>query len=84
MCEELRKRGIEKGLKVVYFPELPLKPDKAVVDCKDYCTCPGGKATCLKKRQIPGSMSFGLPVSGLLLAGAVTNDLINRPRHGEN
>lgn len=75
MRKELRKRGITKGLKVVYSPEVPLTPDKAV-DCKDHCICPGGDGNCTKRRQIPGSVSFVPPVSGMLMASVVVNQLL--------
>ncbi|WP_366922578.1 tRNA threonylcarbamoyladenosine dehydratase [Metallumcola ferriviriculae] len=76
MRKELRKRGISTGLKVVYSPETPMRPDKGAADCKDFCICPGGDAACAKKRQIPGSISFVPPVSGMLLAGEVVNQLL--------
>ncbi|MBO8169742.1 MAG: tRNA threonylcarbamoyladenosine dehydratase [Thermoanaerobacteraceae bacterium] len=77
MRRELRKRGIIKGLKVVYSPERPLKPDKGTVDCKEACICPGGEGPCKARRQIPGSISFVPPVSGLFLASIVVKDLLN-------
>lgn len=72
----LRKEGITKGIKVVYSPDLPLTPLAAEADCRSNCICPGGDAHCALKRQIPGSISFVPPVSGLLMAGQVVNDLI--------
>ncbi|NMA68090.1 MAG: tRNA threonylcarbamoyladenosine dehydratase [Desulfitobacterium sp.] len=72
----LRKEGITKGLKVVYSPEPALTPLPSEADCRNNCICPGGDAHCAIKRQIPGSISFVPPVSGLLMAGQVVNDLI--------
>lgn len=72
----LRKEGITKGVKVVYSPDLPLTPLPTEADCRNNCICPGGDAHCAIKRQIPGSISFVPPVSGLLMAGQVVNDLI--------
>lgn len=74
--KELRKRGVDKGVKVVYSPEPPIAPVKTQVDCKDFCICPNQDANCTKKRQIPGSVSFVPSVAGLLLAGEVINDLL--------
>ncbi len=76
MRKELRKRGINSGLKVVYSKEPPIKPDKSSVNCKDYCICPGGEGSCTVRRQIPGSISFVPSVSGLFLASAVVRDLL--------
>lgn len=75
MRKELRKRGITKGVEVVYSKEVARKP---IVegDCKANCICPGGDGHCTKKRQIPGSISFVPATSGLLLAGRVVNKLI--------
>jgi len=72
----LRKEGISKGIKVVYSPDLPLTPLATEADCRNNCICPGGDAHCAIKRQIPGSISYVPPVSGLLMAGQVVNDLI--------
>ncbi len=76
MRKELKKRGITKGLKVVYSPESPRKPDQEKASCSKYCICPGGDAHCAAKRQIPGSISFVPSVAGLFLAAQVINDLI--------
>ena len=60
MRKELRARGIERGVKVVFSPEPPLVPRQL-------------EAT--SKRQTPGSVSFVPSVAGLLLAGEVLRDL---------
>ncbi len=75
MRKELRKRGIVKGVEVVYSQEFPRKPVMEG-DCKSNCICPGGDGHCTKKRQIPGSISFVPSTVGLLMAGRVVNKLI--------
>ncbi|SES97325.1 tRNA threonylcarbamoyladenosine dehydratase [Anaerobranca gottschalkii] len=72
---ELKKRGISKGVEVVYSKEVPRKPI-AYADCKNNCICPGGDGHCTKKRQIPGSISYVPSVAGLLMAGRVINRII--------
>ncbi|WP_350344452.1 tRNA threonylcarbamoyladenosine dehydratase [Proteinivorax tanatarense] len=79
MRKELRKRGIIKGLDVVYSKEKPLQP-LLPSDCKSNCVCPGGDGHCTKKRQIPGSTSFVPSVAGLLMAGKVVNNIISYKR----
>jgi len=78
MRKLLRKEGITKGIKVVFSPDLPLTPFSSDIDCKTNCICPSGDAHCAEKRQIPGSISFVPPVVGLLIAGEVIRDLLNR------
>lgn len=75
---ELRKRGILKGVKVVYSEEKPLTPRADAVDCKTHCVCTNKDAiaNCTRRNQIPGSISFVPPVVGLIMAGVVVNDLI--------
>ena len=75
MRKELRKRGIVKGVEVVYSQEFPRKPIMEG-DCKNNCICPGGDGHCTKKRQIPGSISFVPSTVGLLMAGRVVNRII--------
>jgi len=77
--KQLKKYGIEKGVKVVYSPNPPLAPDKSRLDCKNFCICPGGDAHCTRKHQIPGSISFVPPVAGFFLASVVVNDLLRKP-----
>ncbi|KAB2951267.1 tRNA threonylcarbamoyladenosine dehydratase [Heliorestis acidaminivorans] len=76
--KELRRRGI-KDLKVVYSTEKPLKPQGENA-CKSQCVCPNPEepfgATCLSKRQIPGSIAFVPPVAGLMMASVVVRDLL--------
>ena len=66
MRRELRKRAIPK-LKVLYSLEEPIKP-KASPEPPE-----GGK------RQVPGSISFVPSCAGLLIAGEVIRDLIQKP-----
>ena len=63
MRRELKKQGIPH-LKVLYSKEKPVKtdPDKMEED-------PG------TRRSLPGSISFGPPVAGLLIAGEVIRDI---------
>lgn len=76
MRRELRKRGIAKGLKVVYSTEPAVKLKTTAHDCQKNCVCPGGDAHCALRRQIPGSISFVPPVAGMLLASQVVRDLL--------
>lgn len=64
MRRELGKRGI-RHLKVVYSPEEPLSPQGWEEE-----------AAALGKRQIPGSLPWVPGAAGLILAGAVVQDLI--------
>lgn len=77
MRKELRKLGIER-LKVVYSQENPCPQIyEAESDCSKNCICPPGSAKhCLEKRSVPGSISFVPGTVGLLIAGAVVNDLL--------
>lgn len=82
MRKELRKRGIKKGIEVVYSKEVSRKP-AIEGDCKANYICPGGDGHCTNKRQTPGSISFVPATSGLLLAGRVVNKLIGEIEEGE-
>ncbi len=77
MRRELKKRGIARGLKVVYSTEKPMTPGEAAHNCKTGCVCPGGDAHCALRRQIPGSNAFVPPVAGLLLASQVIRDILD-------
>lgn len=79
MRYELRRRGIKK-LKVVYSKEEPLKPiEDDENSCKHHCICPADtKRKCSIRRQVPGSVSFVPSVAGLIIAGEVIKDLIQR------
>lgn len=79
---ELKKRGIERGIKVVYSKEQPIKPNETVVDCSTGCICTSaaGAGNCALKRKIPGSISFVPSVMGLILGGEVVRDLLGIKR----
>lgn len=63
MRRELKKRGIKK-LNVVWSPEEPVKP----LPCDEE----NGK------RQTPGSLSFVPGTAGLIMAGKIIKDLVNK------
>ena len=65
MRKELRKRGIQR-LKVVYSQEEALTPEGVTEEL------PQGR------RSIPGSVSFVPSAAGLILAGEVIKDIVNR------
>jgi len=69
MRKELRRRGIEK-LKVVYSKEEPIKNECEIEEHKSES----------KDRiiQAPGSISFVPSVAGLIIAGEVIKDIINK------
>ncbi len=76
--KELRKRGISKGVQVVYSTEefRPLSNETAV--CAENCVCPNKdeqKWTCTDRRIILGSSSYIPPIFGLTMAGEVTRSL---------
>lgn len=79
MRRELKKRNV-KHLKVVYSDEEPIKPiEDMSISCKTGCICPPGtKRKCTVRRAIPGSMAFVPSVAGLIIAGEVVKDLIDR------
>ncbi|RNC29136.1 MAG: tRNA threonylcarbamoyladenosine dehydratase [Candidatus Dichloromethanomonas elyunquensis] len=60
----LKQEGITHGFKVVFSPELPLKPFI------------GEMNSATKKRRIPGSISYVPSVAGLLMAGEVIKDIL--------
>ena len=65
MRKELKARGIEH-LKVLYSKEIPLNPADDENDLRS------------TGRPTPGSVSFVPPVAGLLIAGEVIRDLLER------
>ena len=79
MRKELRKRGIRK-LKVVYSREEAMTPiDDMSISCRTHCICPPDTARkCTQRRQVPGSNAFVPAAAGLILAGEVIKDLVNR------
>lgn len=80
--KQLKELDITTGLKVVFSDEPPLTPRKLAADCRTDCICtnPEGREICAKRRQIPGSISFVPSVAGLIMAGAVVNDLLDTGR----
>lgn len=79
MRKELRNREIKK-LKVVYSKEEPIKPSEtANSSCKNNCICPPGTArNCTVRNQVPGSISFVPSVAGLIIAGEVIKDIVQK------
>ena len=71
MRKECQKRGI-KGVKVVYSEELPLEPVQSPLDP------PEPPAEGSSRRALPGSVPFVPGVAGLILAGEVIQDLVQR------
>ena len=63
MRRELKLRNVKK-LKVVWSPEMPLKPSESGEN--------------VNKRAVPGSISFVPPVAGMIMAGEIIKDLIKR------
>jgi len=77
--KELRRRGINQGVQVVYSLEefRPLSDEAHV--CADNCICPNREEqrwSCRDRRVILGSSSFIPPIFGLTMAGIVVQDLI--------
>ncbi len=65
--KELRRRGHEQPVKVVWSPEAPRSPHPEAL--RDEAPPPG-------RRSIPGSISFVPAAAGLLLAAEVVRDLL--------
>jgi len=75
MRKELRKSGIQKGIKVVFSTEQPVKTLQENL-CKTKCVCPKDSVKhCDFRRSIPGSISFVPSVAGLIMAGEVIRDI---------
>ncbi len=77
--KELRKRGIAKGVQVVYSTEefRPLSDETAV--CAENCVCPNKEEqrwSCEDRRVILGSSSYIPPIFGLTMAGEVIRALV--------
>lgn len=79
MRKELKQRGVKK-LKVVYSKEEPIKPGALKPNnCEKDCTCnQENENMATSKKQVPGSISFVPSVAGLIIAGEVIKDTINR------
>ncbi len=65
MRKELKARGID-NLKVVYSKEEPIKPEKI------------NELENETKKQVPGSISFVPSVAGLIVAGEVIKDILDK------
>lgn len=77
--KELRRRGIDQGVQVVYSTEefRPLTDEAHV--CADNCICPNREEqrwSCSDRRVILGSSSYLPPMFGLTMAGVVVQKLI--------
>jgi len=77
--KELRKRGIDRGVRVVYSTEefRPLSTETAV--CAENCICPNREDQrwrCTDRRTILGSSSTIPPLFGLTMAGEVVKALL--------
>lgn len=77
--KELRKRGINSGVRVVYSTEefRPLGDQSAA--CADNCICPNKGDhlwRCTDRRVILGSSSYIPPLFGLTMAGEVIRELL--------
>ncbi len=79
MRRECKKRGIRK-LKVVYSTEKTVKPlEDMSISCRTNCICPpGAKHKCTERRDIPGSVAFVPSVAGLIIAGEVIKDIMDK------
>lgn len=76
---ELRKRGIESGVQVVYSTEefRPLGSESSA--CGEGCVCPNRAEqvwSCDDRRVILGSSSWIPPIFGLTMAGEVVRTLL--------
>ncbi len=77
---ELRRRGITRGVQVVYSTEefRPLGDQSAA--CSDNCICPNKNDhlwRCTDRRVILGSSSYIPPIFGLTMAGEVVRSLLD-------
>lgn len=68
MRTECRKRGIE-SLNVVWSPEKAVKPADGGCPCAEEDT---------GRRSIPGSVAFVPSVAGLIMAGKIINDIVQK------
>lgn len=76
--KELRKRGIDRGIRVVFSTEefRPLSNETAI--CAENCICPNKEDqrwSCDDRRVILGSSSYIPPLFGLTMAGEVIRTL---------
>ena len=79
MRRELRKRGIERGVRVVYSTEEFRPLGNETVICAENCVCPNKddqQWSCDDRRVILGSSSYIPPLFGLTMAGTVIRELL--------
>ncbi|KIH77807.1 tRNA A37 threonylcarbamoyladenosine dehydratase [Geoalkalibacter ferrihydriticus] len=77
--KNLRKRGISKGVKVVYSTEEYRPLSQETVVCAQNCICPNQQDqrwSCTDRRVILGSSSYIPPIFGLTMAGEVIRTLL--------
>ncbi|RKD23934.1 tRNA threonylcarbamoyladenosine dehydratase [Ammoniphilus oxalaticus] len=72
MRRELRKSGINKGVKVVFSTEIPVKQKVDVLQQ----VAPNQETPIRKAKMPPSSNAFVPSVAGLIMAGVVINDLL--------
>jgi tRNA A37 threonylcarbamoyladenosine dehydratase len=73
---ELRKQGIENGVKVVFSTEPPLKPNKEISPDKDQIYSDIKCGILGDSRKALGSISFVPSVMGLIIAYEVIKDIL--------
>lgn len=78
--KELRRRGINRGVQVVYSTEefRPLSDETHI--CAEHCICPNRdeqRWSCTDRRVILGSSSYLPPLFGLTMAGIVIQTLMD-------
>ena len=81
--KELRKRGIETGVQVVFSTEDFRELSSETAICAENCVCPNKQEqqwTCTDRRVILGSSSYIPPIFGLTMAGEVINRLRGEER----
>lgn len=80
MRKLLRKKGISKGVQVVYSTEEYREPEVKDGGCKGNCICPNKdnqQFSCEHRRVILGSISYIPSIFGLTMAGVVVNSLLD-------
>ena len=74
------KYGIARGIKAVWSTEKPVRPDDVVAADEVKCICPStamkGVNDCEQKSQINGTISYMPAMFGLMMAGAVCQELL--------
>lgn len=77
--KELRKRGVERGVRVVYSAEEFRELSPLTIACAENCICPNKdeqRWSCDDRRVILGSSSYIPPIFGLTMAGEVIRTLL--------